>query len=312
MDDTLARRAIREAFGSEPDSIERLGGGLANHVWKFSIGGRFRVLRLAPEAGLAAGSTYWLKRLEPANLPIPRLEKNGITDSRPWTILSLVPGQDLGVVYDTLTRAQKRSLAESVIACQQTLSRFPRAPGFGFLSSYEDQGAKPRWIDVVKAHLDRSRHRLGETGSFPAANADTVEALLPAYGSALEAIEPTPFFDDATTKNVLVQGGTFSGIVDLDWICFGDRLYATALTRMSLLAAGRDTDYADFLVEADRVSGDRLRLLDFYTLVFCLDFMSEVGMAFNRAAPEPADPAYCARLGALFESLRARCENDAA
>ena len=34
-------------------------------------------------------------------------------------------------------------------------------------------------------------------------------------------IRPTPFLDDTTTKNVIVHEGKLSGIVDVDWICFG-------------------------------------------------------------------------------------------
>lgn len=307
MDDTLARRAIREAYGADPEFIEQVGGGLANHVWKFSVGGKTRILRVAPEAGFAAGTTYWLSRLERTCLTIPHLEKRGMTEGFSWTVLSLVPGQDLGTVYDSLTDSQKRKIASSVIECQRRLATLPRARGYGFLSSYDDTSALPRWTDVITAHINRSRSRLLETGAFPSARADEVESLLPHYAALLEQVEPIPFFDDATTKNVLVREGAFSGIVDLDWLCFGDRLYATALTKMSLLAAERDVVYADYLLEADGVYGERLALLDFYVLVFCLDFMSECGMAFNKERAAPVDPGYAARLTALFADLSGRC-----
>jgi hypothetical protein len=39
--------------------------------------------------------------------------------------------------------------------------------------------------------------------------------------------------------------GTFSGIVDLDDLCFGDPRYVVALTLASLLAAGGPPDYVD-------------------------------------------------------------------
>ena len=47
----------------------------------------------------------------------------------------------------------------------------------------------------------------------------------------IDSIPPTPFLHDATTKNVLVTAkGAFSGIVDVDDLCFGDPRYPAALT----------------------------------------------------------------------------------
>ena len=49
-----------------------------------------------------------------------------------------------------------------------------------------------------------------------------------ARGPTLEAVPPLPFLDDLTTKNVLVDGGRLSGVVDVDVVCFGDPLATPA------------------------------------------------------------------------------------
>jgi hypothetical protein len=47
------------------------------------------------------------------------------------------------------------------------------------------------------------------------------------------------FLHDTTTKNVIVAGdGSFSGIVDVDDLCFGDPRQVKALTLAALLADG--------------------------------------------------------------------------
>jgi hypothetical protein len=90
------------------------------------------------------------------------------------------------------------------------------------------------------------------------------------------------FFDDATTKNVLISDGKLAGIIDLDWICFGDRLYVIALTTMSLLSMHVDLEYVDYWKKLENLNNMQETVLLFYILVFCVDFMSEKGMRFNK------------------------------
>ena len=64
-----------------------------------------------------------------------------------------------------------------------------------------------------------------------------VAAIMSKAQVELDALPPTPFLHDTTTKNVIVTpAGSFSGIVDVDDLCFGDPRYAVALTSAALLA----------------------------------------------------------------------------
>jgi len=119
----------------------------------------------------------------------------------------------------------------------------------------------------------------------------------------LNNIEPIAFLHDATTKNVIVSGGKVSGLVDVDEMAFGDPLWTTALTQMSLLSARRPVAYIDFLTEthADRDRwADRLGL---YTTIFCLGFLAELGQKFNQMTAAPIDQAQKQHLETLMASL---------
>jgi hypothetical protein len=60
------------------------------------------------------------------------------------------------------------------------------------------------------------------------------------------SLPPIPFLHDTTTKNVIVtSGGAFSGIVDVDDLCFGDPRYVVALALASLTASGGALQYVD-------------------------------------------------------------------
>ncbi|MBM7616369.1 protein kinase family protein [Alkaliphilus hydrothermalis] len=105
-----------------------------------------------------------------------------------------------------------------------------------------------------------------------------MEELLDQYNKYLHAIEPIAFLDDLTTKNVLIHEGKLSAIIDIDCICFGDKIYFIALTNMALISLGYDTKYIDYLVKEMKLSEYEKEILKLYTLVFCVDFMGEKGL----------------------------------
>jgi hypothetical protein len=85
---------------------------------------------------------------------------------------------------------------------------------------------------------------------------------------------------DTTTKNVIVtQDGTFSGIVDVDDLCFGDPRYPAALTLAALMAYGGPDSYVSAWLRHTAQSDDRIFRL--YVSLFLLDLMSEHGQTFN-------------------------------
>lgn len=80
---------------------------------------------------------------------------------------------------------------------------------------------------------------------------------------------------------MLINQGKLSGVIDFDWICFGDKIYYVALTNMALISFGYDTKYIDYLMEQMKASELEREMLKLYTLVFCVDFMAEKGMEFK-------------------------------
>lgn len=305
MTETVAARVWVDATGKEPDQVRRLPTGSCNYVFRVRSEGRDRILRLARKenAAVLGGSLYWIGKLAPLDLSIPVLIGADLEADPPYAILSYIEGEDLGHVYARLSEDEKRALARHVVRAQRTVARLPPASGYGFLSSYEDDGKKESWRDVVAGSLSKSRSRIRANGIFDERYVDRVEGLLADYEPYFSTIPPIPFLDDATTKNVLVHDGRFAGIVDLDWICFGDRLFTIALTRMSLLSAQESPTYIDYLVEEERLSAPQRRALDFYTLVFCVDFMGELGMKFNKEKAPAVSPDAVAHLEGLFELL---------
>ena len=129
------------------------------------------------------------------------------------------------------------------------------------------------WI-VAEGVFDRS-------GVVDAEIDERVRARLGCFDGYLNRIEPVPFLHDTTTKNVIIDGGRPTGIVDVDTICFGDPLFTLSLTRMALLAHGNDTDYIDHWERHLNLTPEQHRASLLYTAIHCVAFLSELGQPFN-------------------------------
>ena len=302
---------IERRLGVAVRVIERFPSGLANYVYDVQlVDGQRLVARLAGDAAgdSTRAAVYWNRLLRPRGVPLPRLLAYELRPAQgtPYLLLERLPGQELGEVYPALTRAQKRALAERIVTIQRAVGQLPDGPGYGFARSYRDPDLLPGWLDVLRAQLARAREWIAGAGVVSVEYVARVEARLPAWAAYCATIAPRPFLDDTTTKNVLIEAGQLSGIVDVDCLCFGDPLFTVGLTRMALLSRAWDTDYIDEWTRLLRLDVRQRHALDLYTAIFCVTFLGELGQAFNRDASAPVDSARVARLLGVLETLLER------
>ena len=78
---------------------------------------------------------------------------------------------------------------------------------------------------------------------------------------------------------IVTESGRFSGIVDVDDLCFGDPRYVVGLTLASILVAGGPVRYVDAWMTNAGFRDDHIFRL--YVALFVVDFMSEHGQEFN-------------------------------
>jgi hypothetical protein len=307
-----AAAVAAEVLGAPAASVRRFPTGLAHFVYDVRLAdGRSAVIRMSRRADLAAarGAVYWSSLLRPIGVPPPALLHSDLSLARwpfPLLVLERLSGDDLGIVYRQLGRGELRSLAERLAAVQAIVAALPPGGGYGFAPSLEGPFAQPRWADVVAALLARSRMRIRNAGVVDEGLADPIERAVERLTGYFAGIAPVPFLHDITIKNVIVQAGQLSGIVDVDDLCFGDPLLLIALIRMALLADDLDPFYVEQWIEIVRPDAGQAAAIDLYTALYCLDFIGELGQRFNRPAPEPVDAARLERLRTELVELSQR------
>lgn len=286
--------------------VSRFETGLRHFVFEATgTDGRSVVVRASRRSDetIVRDSIYWSDLLRPLGVPLPAILHSDLTLARhpfPFVILERLPGRDLGFVVGELSHAQLRDLAERLCATQASVTSLAQNRdqtqnpdrGYGFAPRLDGPFPHKNWGETIAQSLAGSRRRIRQAKIVDERHADRVHAASQQLDRYFEKVAPTPFLHDITTKNVILDGGRLTGIVDVDDLCFGDPMFLLGLTRTALLSRGHATPYIDFWLEILSPEPEEIAALDFYTALFCLNFLSEIGHRFNRTEPIRANAAY--------------------
>ena len=254
--DELIINICRATFHDEPAKIKRCSVGLANHVFIVEIKGSKYTVRLSTEKNAYNDTVRLLGKLMEIGIPVPRVLFCGSFEQYDYVVLSYIEGEELWAVYKQLTKEDKKNLAKEIVHLQREVSLR--------LSEHAEDWT---WLDFVHEILDRAKVLIEENGFFETEKVIRVESLIPILQKYFEKVEPMPYLDDVTTKNLLVKDGHISGIIDVDWIGMGDVLTFAALTYVALLNMGYDTDYVSFILDEMDADDIQRKAFLFYSLM---------------------------------------------
>ncbi|HVJ52242.1 MAG TPA: phosphotransferase [Aliidongia sp.] len=277
-DETLAAASVEAAMGGAIASVTRFETSIRHFVYDVQLtDGRRAVVRLGlPEQREAiAAAAAWSDRLRPMGFPLPAILARDLESAFPFLILERLWGTDLRHAIARLPLPALGQIAGTIAALQTLAARLPSEGRFGYAT---EAALAPyvRWSDVLAQSLAQSRSAIRHAGLMDESAVDEVERRFARMAPQLDRVPSVPFLPDTTTRNVIVgEDGSFSGLVDIDRLCWGDPRYAPARTAMSLLNEGLPTGYAEaWLV----LSGGRADAgFWLYVAICCLGFMADYG-----------------------------------
>jgi aminoglycoside phosphotransferase len=286
-DEFLAAASAEAKLNGAVASVRRFDTSNRHHVYDVRLtDGRAAVVRLGlPAQRAALGATLrWSQRLRPLGIPLPRVLALDLASEFPFVILERLPGADLRTLIHTLKPPALGQIAGQMAVLQGLIAKLPGAGRFGFAAE-ADLAPCIRWSDVLAQSLAESRQ-----GGLNEAAVDAVEQRFARLAKRLDDMPATTFLPDTTMRNVIVtEAGGFSGIVDVDRLCWGDPRYAPARAAMALLNSGLGTAYPEAWLALSGGAADAGFWL--YVAICCTAFMADLGRAdLGRADPGRAAP----------------------
>ncbi len=271
MNTEIINHVCLKCFHILPEQINRCAVGQGNYVYKIICGNRAYIIRLSPEKEAYERTAHWLTILSSLSLPIPQVIAKGAYLDFNYLILSYIDGDDIGNVYTQLNTDEKQFIAKEIVQIQNKVSSLTLD------KPVADWSWRKHFVDYM---LDRAYQRIRQNGYFDVKKVEQLRKESQKLSDYFRSIEPVPYLDDISSKNLLIHNGKLSGIIDIDEIGVGDRLTYVALTNMAFLYEGYDTDYVSFILEEMELNNIKKKAFLFYTLIYCVDFMGERGMTF--------------------------------
>jgi aminoglycoside phosphotransferase (APT) family kinase protein len=277
-------RLVFEALGVQPLRVVQQGlSESGKAVYRVDLpDDTSAALRTSVRPNTFAFTRRNLDALRRLGVPVQSVLARGPTASGgSFILLSWLPGHDLVHELSAMSRAQMTRLAERVVECQRRVGRLPQATRFGW-AAVGRNGVLDRWTQVF-----------GEPASSISVNDGTLIGGLRAglctlrgrVESYFDTLRPIPFLDDHSTKNVLIENGRLSGIIDVDYVCYGDPLMSVGATMASIAGEFGEWEafYGEELIRCWNPSPDQLLAIWFYAALWAIGSIAQTDHAAHPA-----------------------------
>lgn len=247
------------------------------------VDGRDVAVRIGPHRGSFAYTQHNLSALGALGLIVPAVLAAGPTATGgSFVILSWIPGRDLQYEFSSLSDQQTTRIAETVSDWQRRVATLPESRGFGW-APIGAHAPLARWTDLFG--LPAPAETTPEHGS----PLEHLRARLRAVRRDIEpyfaSLRPICFLDDLTIKNVIVEHGELRGIIDVDFVCYGDPLMSigTTLAHIATDVGEAGHLYGEELLRCAKPSALAQRAVYFYSALWVIGFLDNAVTAGHAA-----------------------------
>lgn len=267
--------AIGELVGSQCIALGALTRGKSlSHTYTATLVSSAVVVKTNDDIEALSRSVHNLEVLADLGIPVPRvIAYDDSTTSLPAAILVMeqLPGRDLHYELASMTPKQMSVLAEKIVGFQRLAATLSRSSGFGYAGI--DENVTGSWSDIA-------RRPSGYAWADPLP--DDTQSLFGRLQKCMDqaepyfaTVEPICFLDDLTTKNVLIRDGELTGVVDFDWVAYGDPLLHLGLCAAAVTANAPPhcQHYVEELIRFSGLNSHQRGIVGLYQASYLVNFL---------------------------------------
>jgi aminoglycoside phosphotransferase (APT) family kinase protein len=297
-------------FGSSPKSIERMKVGSANEVYAVEIKGENYIIRLNEKSEPLQGSDKYIPLFKSLGIKVPDIVGESYSKdigSHNYQIQTRLEGTDIGKVIAQLTEDQLKGIAHEIASIAKKLLPLPTNGKFGYADITESK-LKDSWNEAIADMLNTIKDRTSKTGVVDQKYITAFERAVEKYADYLSKVPSQFYFDDMSSKNVIINNGVFNGIVDLDGVAYGDYLEGIGRIKASWYGTEYGNTYTNAVTESLDLDEKQKEIVTLYALLNRIHWLAETGIQFNQNTSTKVDPAQVAEGEAAIEGLMRELE----
>jgi aminoglycoside phosphotransferase (APT) family kinase protein len=276
---------------TRPEVIERMKVGTANEVYAVKIGSESYIIRLNESSVPFQGSDKYIPLFKSLGIAVPDIiAANYLKDVVPinYQIQTRLEGTDIGKVIANLKPLQLKSIASEIAAIAKKLIVLPTNGKFGYVEVTESK-LKLKWMEVISDMLVTIKSRTNKTGVVHPRYITMFEKAMNMHADYLFNAASQFYFDDMSSKNVIINNGIFVGIVDLDGVMYGDYLEGIGRIKASWYGTDYGDLYTETVLENLNLIKKQREMVTLYALFNRINWLSEIGIQFNQNTTNKID-----------------------
>ncbi len=274
---------VLHSMKMQPRSIKRITIGLDNEVYSFRANNKSYIVRINAKDSLK-GSEKYIPIFRSLKIKVPKIiasDYSKTTVPYNWQIMTKLDGQDLKYAISKLNHNEISKIAKEIARIVKKLLKLPTNGKFGSVG-LDDNDLKSSQKDKVIDMLREIKRRNATTGIVKKKYIDLFEHLIDEHTSYFENVKSQFYFDDINYKNVMIYNGKFNGLVDLDYIAYGD--YLESIGRIMANGFGKDNGdyYTNAVMDELHLNANKRKIVMLWAILHRIFWLSEEGIQFNQ------------------------------
>lgn len=279
----IVKQISLKYFNKQPVLIERMKTGIDNEVYSVKVGTDDYIFRLNKRESIR-GSGFYIPMFKSEGIKVPEIIREDYSkETIPYNyqILTKLEGVDIDQVIDTLSDEQLKDIANEISIIVKKLITLPTNKQFGYAGIGREK-FRPTWINVLEEMLTTIKNRTAKTGTVKSEYIDMFQKALEKYTSYFSIVPSQFYYDDMSSKNVIINDGKFNGLVDLDGVAYGDYLEGIGRIKASWYGTKYGDVYSQAVMDSLNLTEQQREIVAVYGLLNRIYWLSEVGIQFNQ------------------------------
>lgn len=274
---------VEREFGERPEHVRRMTAGSANEVYAVRVADRDLIVRLNEDPDCMRGAERHIALFRSLGISVPQIvaaDASKLLVPYAYQVQTKLDGCDLEEVIKSLSEAQLKAIACEIAAISRKLRPLPTNGRFGWFGGAK-QAAFPTWLDLLHDMRTQIAKRSRSTGAISDRHLLTFDALLDRHSGYFAQVRSTFYFDDMSSKNVIIHDGAFVGLVDLDTVAFGDPLEGVGRIEASWFGTSYGRIYANAVMDELELCPEERSMVSVYAILNRIGWLSEHGIKRN-------------------------------
>jgi aminoglycoside phosphotransferase (APT) family kinase protein len=274
---------IKKEFQETPKQVTHMPTGLRNEVFSVTLSEQEVMVRISNNSLSIAGSAKFIPVFRKQGISVPEiLAEDYSKELGPfcYQILKKIPGTDIDYVIKELSKPQLKAIAKEIARIITTLRKLPTSGRFGWVGVDESQ-TQSTWTETMRFLSDKALTRCAQTKVMDDALKNMLKDIIIQNKDYFSSVKSEFYYDDLSSKNVIINNGKFAGLVDLDGVMYGDPLESIGRIKASWYGALHGDYYTKAVMDELKLDESAHRMVCMYALFNRIYWLCEHGIEFN-------------------------------